>query len=163
MAVNVLEKVREHTSEIRQMSLGTIEPDGSPRVTELDFVVRAGSLATICFRSPGTRHTDNIAADPRVSGTISREYARGEKPAKGVESVAFYGTAALLGAGAERDEFAALFIEQHGAKHDIVQVAERGGTQFYTIDVTGWEYRGAPDGTNPQTYVAMLDPGNPGS
>jgi uncharacterized protein YhbP (UPF0306 family) len=148
MAVNA-DTIREYISGVRHMSLGTANEDGSPCVTELDFV--HGPDLTLCFRSLATRrHSRNISRDPRVSGTIVKQHELGEA----VEGVSFIGMAVLLGAGIEQDAYAKLFMDQLDAQPDIVErAASPDGPQFYLVDVNEWHYYGAPEGGKPQTFV----------
>lgn len=149
MTVNAEQAIRDYLPGVRHLSLGTRDESGAPWVSELDFVFRDD--LTVCVRSLVTRrHSQNMARDPRVSGTIVRQHQFG---GSSVEGVSFAGNAALLGAGAEQDEFAGLFVERLGAKPDIVQRADEGGPQFYRIDVGAWYIYGALDGGRPQTYT----------
>jgi uncharacterized protein YhbP (UPF0306 family) len=147
MAVNVEQRIRDYLPGIRHMTLATAGENGWPWATELDFV--AGDDLTLCFRSLVTRgHSQNIARDPRVAGTIVRTHEVGAP----VEGVSFVGTVALLEAGPERDEYAELFVAQLGAQPDIVERAAAGGPQFYAVDVATWSYYGAEESSRPQTY-----------
>jgi len=131
------------------MSLGTVNEDGSPCVTELDFV--HSQRLSLCFRSvPSRLHARNIERDSRVSGTIVRQHEVGDA----VEGVSFIGSAVLLGAGVEQDAYAKLFVAKLDANPDIVaRAANPDGPQFYVVEVDDWHYYGAPEGGKPQTFV----------
>ncbi len=149
MTVNVEQAIRDYLPGVRHLSLGTRDESGAPWVSELDFVFRDD--LTLCVRSlAARRHSQNMARDPRVSGTIVRQHPF---VVGSVEGVSFAGSAALLGAGPEQDEFAELFVRRLGAQPNIVQRAAEEGPQFYRIDVGTWYLYGAPEGGRPQTYT----------
>jgi uncharacterized protein YhbP (UPF0306 family) len=152
MAINVEQRIRDYLPGLRHMTLATVGENGAPWATELDFVVRDD--LTICFRSLATRgHSQNIARDPRVAGTIVRQHEVGQP----VEGLSFVGSAALIGAGPNQDQYAELFVSQLGASPGIVERAAAGGPQFYAVDVATWSYYSAAESSAPQTYELPMN------
>lgn len=131
--VDVEKVVREYLPEVIHMSLATSK-DGKPWVCEVHFAYD-GNL-NLYFRSTTSRrHSQEIAANPKVAGNIVRQHQPGEYPL----GVYFEGTAKLLEAGEEQDKAFECLNGRFNIGRKILEEAQNpDGHQFYKIAVDSW-------------------------
>ncbi len=142
---DVEQVIRDYLSQIVHMSLGTSN-DNKPWVCEVHFVYDEN--LNLYFRSLASRrHSQDIAANPRVAGNIVKQHALGEYPL----GLYFEGAAELLGSEDERRAVEPLFKERLEVTADIVgEAADPEGHQFYKITVENWYAFGKFDGDKGQ-------------
>lgn len=86
------EQVDEFLSEPRNAVMGTVRKDGSPQLSAIWFIYRAGKLYSNMYRSSAKYF--NIRRDPRVVVCVNAAHSD-------ARSVTIYGTAELIGEGTE--------------------------------------------------------------
>jgi uncharacterized protein YhbP (UPF0306 family) len=147
MNIDVEQVVREYIDKSYHMSLATASGD-APWVCEVHFAY--DDDLNLYWRSLSTRrHSEEIAANPKVSGTIIDKYVLGES----VVGVYFEGNAELLGPGEEQDKAAECIKQRLKTTHDTVEEAAKPeGHQFYKTTVTNWYVFGRFGGDNGQKF-----------
>lgn len=145
--INVEQIVREYIEKTVHLSLATVNGD-TPWVCEVHFAY--DNTLSLYFRSlTSRRHSQEIAANPKVAGNIIDTYKVGEP----VVGVYFEGEAALLEAGEEQNLAAECVKNRLQTSNDILQEATHpDGHQFYKIAVKNWYVFGNFDGTSTQKY-----------
>ena len=132
--MNEIEKsVREYIEPLLHLSLGTSSGD-VPWVCEVHFAY--DDDLNLYFRSlTSRRHSQEIAANPRVAGNIVRTFAVGERP----QGVYFEGRAEMMGEGDDRTKALNLLKERLQIPKDIHSEAkDAAGHQVYKIKVNKW-------------------------
>jgi uncharacterized protein YhbP (UPF0306 family) len=139
--------VREYIDKSIHLSLATCSGD-QPWVCEVHFVYDED--LNLYFRSlRSRRHSQEIAANPRVAGNIVKQHELGESP----HAIYFEGTAECLTDDAERQRIFPRFAKRLGANESILEEARRGdGHQFYKINVATWYAFGKFSGDVTQKY-----------
>lgn len=122
--------IREYLPNIIHLSLGTMSDKG-PWVCEVHFSY--DDDLNLYFRSvPGTRHCQEISADPRVAGTIVQQHEQGQKP----RGVYFEGTAQRLDEGEEFQKAFECVSNRFGNGDQVLADARfEAGPHFYKITV----------------------------
>lgn len=133
MDIDVEKVVREYLPQVVHLSLATVK-DSVPWVCEVHFAY--DESLNLYFRSLSSRrHSQEIAANPRVAGNIIKQYALGES----VVGVYFEGTARRLEPGDEQGRAAACLKERLQITDDIIEeAASKDGHQLYKISVKNW-------------------------
>ncbi|MDB5178744.1 MAG: hypothetical protein JWN01_687 [Patescibacteria group bacterium] len=145
--MNTEQIIRQYLPQIVHMSLATSK-DNAPWVCEVHFAY--DNDLNIYFRSlPSRRHSQEIAASPRVAGNIVRQHALGEMPV----GVYFEGTAKLLGAGEEQATARTCLQERLQLSDKLLDDAQRpDGHQFYKISVSTFYVFGKFDDNGAQKF-----------
>ena len=128
------ELVREYITKTVHFSLASVK-DGKPWVCEVHFAY--DDDLNVYFRSlTSRRHSQEIAQNPNVAGTIVRQHTL-EEGCGG--ALYFEGTTELMTDETARAAVMPFFAKQHGAKEAILEeVAKTDGHQFYKISVENW-------------------------
>lgn len=131
--MDVEKVVREYLPEVVHMSLATVKDD-APWVCEVHFAY--DDDLNLYFRSLSTRrHSQEIAANPKVAGNIIKQYALGDA----VVGVYFEGGAKILELGDEQNRAFECIKQRLGMSDDILAESKReGGHKFYKISVENW-------------------------
>ena len=139
--------IREYIDKSVHMSLGTSR-DNRPWVCELHFAY--DDNLNLYFRSLASRrHSQEIAANPRVAGNIVGQHQLGEVP----HGIYFEGTAARITDDAARQQVFPHFQSRLGSKEKIIDEARRDdGHQFYKVTVETWYAFGKFDGESVDKY-----------
>lgn len=130
MIDDVEKVIRAYLPEIIHLSLATSQ-DNIPWSSELHYVY--DSDLNIYFRSlPSRRHSIEIRANPKVSGSIMKQHVVGEAP----RGIYFVGEASEL---ANVDNLHPAYIEygkRFGTNESILEEAKKpDGHKFYKISV----------------------------
>jgi nitroimidazol reductase NimA-like FMN-containing flavoprotein (pyridoxamine 5'-phosphate oxidase superfamily) len=125
--------VREYIDKSIHISLGTCR-DNKPWVCELHFVY--DDQLNLYFRSLKTsRHSQDIAQNPKVAGNIVRQHKVDDYP----HAIYFEGTAEIVDDEQECLELLPLFKTRLNALNSILEEAKReDGHQFYKVTVENW-------------------------
>jgi uncharacterized protein YhbP (UPF0306 family) len=140
--------IREYIPPVIHLSLGTSK-DNKPWVCEVHFAYDEN--LNFYFRSlTKTRHCQEIAANPFVSGNIHKEHKLDEMPF----GIYFEGTSKLLEPGEEQNSAFACIKERLNKGDDILEMAKDPDSfQFYKISVSNF-YIFGKIGENPlQKYT----------
>ncbi|MBP7837512.1 pyridoxamine 5'-phosphate oxidase family protein [Candidatus Saccharibacteria bacterium] len=133
------ELVRDYITKTVHFSLASVK-DGKPWVCEVHFAY--DNDLNVYFRSlTSRRHSQEIALNPHVAGTIVRQHALEE----GCDGALYFeGTADIMTDEATRVAVMPFFQKQLGAKETILDDAKsKDGHQFYKITVKNWYLYGA--------------------
>ena len=68
-------KLRAFLAEHPTMTLATIGPDGAPHATDV-YYAETGDLGLYFVSGSGSRHSHNLAHDPRVAATVHADSTR---------------------------------------------------------------------------------------
>lgn len=155
MDVDVEKVVREYIEKTVHMSLATVSSD-APWVCEVHFAY--DDNLNLYFRSlKSRRHSQEIAANPKVAGNIIDKYGLGDP----VVGVYFEGTAELISAGDEQNLAAECLKKRLKIVDDIVaEAANDDGHQFYKITVANWYVFGRFGGTSGQKHKLVWNGSN---
>lgn len=125
--------IREYLPQIIHLSLGTSK-DGKPWVCEVHFAY--DDDLNLYFRSlTSRRHSQDIAANPNVAGTIVKQHAQGQEPL----GVYFEGVATQLTPGDQQTKAYECLSNRFNHGPEILEEAARpDGHQFYKISVENW-------------------------
>jgi uncharacterized protein YhbP (UPF0306 family) len=139
--------IREYLPQTVHLSLATSK-DNAPWVCEVHFAY--DDDLNLYFRSlRSRRHSQEIAANPRVAGDIVVQYPLGQP----VIGVYFEGTAKLLGPGGEQQQAFKCVKERLKADDSILEEAKReNGHQFYKITVENYYVFGSFKARPAQKY-----------
>jgi uncharacterized protein YhbP (UPF0306 family) len=131
--MNVEQAIREYIEPLVHLSLATAKGD-TPWVCEIHFAY--DDDLNLYFRSlRSRRHSQEIAANPKVAGNIVKQHAPGEPPT----GVYFEGNAELLEPGGEQHQAYACISQRLGLGEKIWEEAKRAdGHQFYKISVDNY-------------------------
>ena len=131
--MDVEKVIREYLPQVIHMSLATSK-DNTPWVCEVHFSY--DEKLNIYFRSLASRrHSQEIAANPKVAGNIVRQHTVKDMPV----GVYFEGTAKMLEPGEEQDQAFKCVQERYGLGEKILEEANRkDGHKFYKITVENW-------------------------
>lgn len=122
MSVDVENVVRKYIEKTVHMSLATVSGD-VPWVCEVHFAY--DNNLSLYFRSlKSRRHSQEIAANPKVAGNIIDKYGLGDP----VVGVYFEGAAELLEAGDEQNLAAQCLKKRLKIDDDIVAAQANGQT-----------------------------------
>ena len=126
--------VREYITKTVHFSLASVK-DGKPWVCEVHFAY--DDDLNVYFRSlTSRRHSQEIAQNPYVAGTIVRQHELEEGCAG---ALYFEGTAEIMTDETTRLAVMPFFQKQLGAKETILDDAKsKDGHQFYKITVKKW-------------------------
>jgi uncharacterized protein YhbP (UPF0306 family) len=147
MNVDVEQIVREYIDKSLHMSLATVSGD-APWVCEVHFVY--DDELNLYWRSlPSCRHSQEIAANPKVAGNIVKQHGLSDFP----YGIYFEGTAESVEDREDRERVFPLFQKRLNASEDILEDAESDdGHKFYKITVINWYAFGKFDGESGQKY-----------
>ena len=122
--------IRDYLPNIIHMSLSTSK-DNKPWATEVHFAY--DDDLNLYFRSLlSRRHSQEIASNPQVAGSIIVQHQLGEYP----HGVYFEGVAQRLEAGDDQNKAFELLHTRVNASEDATEEATRpDGHQFYKISV----------------------------
>jgi uncharacterized protein YhbP (UPF0306 family) len=147
MSMNIEEIIREYIGKSIHMSLGTSR-DNKPWVCEVHFVYDQD--LNLYFRSLASRrHSEEIAANPFVSGNIVKQHVAGEYP----HGIYFEGSAEMMESEEERRKVFHLFTEQGVPEAALADAAKEDGHKFYKITVGNWFAFGKFSGDKGQKYT----------
>lgn len=155
MNVDVEKIVSEYIDKTVHLSLATAS-DGAPWVCEVHFAY--DDNLNLYFRSlRSRRHSQEIAANPKVAGNIMDKYGLSDL----VVGVYFEGAANLLEAGDEQAIAAECLKNRLKIEDDIVaEAAHDEGHQFYKITVANWYVFGRFGGASGQKHKLEWNGGN---
>ena len=147
MDIDIESVVREYIEKTVHMSLATVSSN-TPWVCEVHFAY--DDNLNLYFRSlKSRRHSQEIAANPKVAGNIIDKYGLGDS----VVGVYFEGNAELLEAGEGQTLAAECLRDRLKIEDDIVaEAANEDGHQFYKIAVTNWYVFGRFGGASGQKH-----------
>lgn len=154
MNQNLEAVIRDYLPSVIHLSLGTSN-DNKPWVCEVHFAY--DDKLTIYYRSlTSRRHSQDIAANPRVAGNIIKQHAKGEMPL----GIYFEGAAEKLESGPEQQTASKLLTERLEIPVDILAEAQRpDGHQFYKISVETFYIFGKLDDTGAKKFELAWDGG----
>lgn len=145
--MDVEKAIREYLPNIIHMSLATCL-DNKPWVCEVHFVYD-GDLNLYWRSTPARRHSQEIAANPKVAGNIVQQHGQGEKP----RGLYFEGTAEMLTGVTADDLVYKLYAERFGRGLEMLEdAANPEGNQFYKITVSDWYMFDAREAGPAQKY-----------
>jgi len=75
MTDDPLQHIRAFLAKHTTMTLATIGPDGAPHATDV-YYAETGDLGLYFVSVPGSRHSRDLAHDPRVAATIHADSTR---------------------------------------------------------------------------------------
>ena len=146
MIENVEQVIREYIKPVIHMSLATVSAKG-PWVCEVHFAY--DDDLNLYFRSQiSTRHSGEIAADPRVAGTIHQKHTATEPP----RGVYFEGTAEMLTNSEQRQAVIKPFERIKVSEGDIKKAENPGSFQVYKVTVSDYYLFDARDSKPSQKY-----------
>ncbi len=133
MSMDTEQIIREYIGKSVHMSLATVSGD-QPWVCEVHCAY--DDDLNLYFRSsPRRRHSQEIAANPKVAGNIVGQHALGEDP----HGIYYEGTAEILTTNEQRQAALPFFIKCLGKSDGILEEAQDpNNTQFYKITVKNW-------------------------
>lgn len=145
--MNVEALIRQYLPNIIHISLATCV-DNKPWVSEVHFVYD-DDLNLYWRSTEARRHSQEIAVNPSVAGTIVTQHGQGEKP----QGLYFEGQAEKLSNIDEHSAVYLLFHERFGLGPEIVEdAAQAEGHQFYKVTVSDWYVFDARDSKPSQKY-----------
>lgn len=153
--MNIEKVIREYLPQVIHMSLGTSR-DNKPWVCEVHFAY--DDELNLYYRSFTTRrHSQEIAANPQVAGSIVKQHVIHESP----KGVYFEGTASIVKPGEEQLK-AFQYLNQRIQEGDgILEEAQQpNGRQFYKIVVDTFYFFGILDSESPKKYELQWNGGN---
>ena len=130
MIKNIEQTIRQYLPQVIHMSLATCR-DNKPWVCEVHFVY--DEQLNMYFRSRlSTRHSKEIADNPRVAGNMVVQHQVEDRP----RAVYFEGTAELLENVNQEDIAYTLYCDRFNTDASILEEAQtEGGHKFYKISV----------------------------
>jgi uncharacterized protein YhbP (UPF0306 family) len=133
MNLDVEKIVRDYIDKTIHLSLATVNGE-SPWVCEVHFAY--DEYLNLYFRSlKSRRHSQEIAANPKVAGNIIDKYGLGEP----VVGVYFEGKAELLEAGPAQNLAAECLKNRLNIEDDMIaEAVHEAGHKFYKITVANW-------------------------
>lgn len=133
MSLDVQQIVREYIDKSLHMSLATVS-DSKPWVCEVHFVY--DDNLSLYFRSLASRrHSQEIAVNPNVAGSIVRQHSIDEYP----HAIYFEGMAGLLEGAGEHQRVFELFQKRLNLDESILEDSQKDdGHKFYKITVENW-------------------------
>ena len=139
--------IRDYIKNVLHMSLGTCV-DNKPWVCEVHYVY--DDDLNLYFASDASRrHSQEIAINPNVSGTIHEAHAAGVKP----RGVYYEGTAEVLADMTEDSPILKLFLERMQYTPKMLPSAQAAeGPRFYKITVNDWYLFDARESHPAQKY-----------
>jgi uncharacterized protein YhbP (UPF0306 family) len=154
MIEDVEKVIRDYIPEVIHMSLATVSDQG-PWVCEVHFVYDHD--LNLYFRSrSNTRHSQEIAENPKVAGTIHQKHGITDPP----RGVYFEGQAKLMEDGGERKAVAPLFkrfeLDPDDPDDILVSAAQVDGFKFYKIEVETFYLFDARESKPPKKYELKL-------
>lgn len=138
--MDIEQAIRAYLPNIIHMSLGTCA-DGKPWVCQVHFAYDEDLNLYFCSNT-ATRHCQEIADNPRVSGSISVQHGPADKP----HCIDFEGTAEVVATLTESDAGYLAYSDRFPGRLDVVEYLkpENGGrmykisvSDFYVFDVSG--------------------------
>ncbi len=146
--MDVEKTVREYIEKSAHLSLATVNSD-KPWVCEVHFAYDKD--LNLYFRSlKSRRHSQEIAHNPHVAGSIVKQHKLGEYP----HAIFFEGTAAIIESDEERQKVFPYFEARLGTGASALEDARRDdGHQFYKITVENWYAFGRFGGSSGQKYT----------
>lgn len=148
MSIDIEQIIREYIDKTVHMSLATVR-DNKPWVCEVHFGYD-DELNLYWISKTSRRHSQEIAANPYVAGTIVQQYQRSE-PCGG--ALYFEGTASLLETEAERrTALQALSKNTDVTEQDVENAKDPSNHQFYKVSVDDWAVFGSFDDQPAQKY-----------
>jgi len=143
---NVEQTLRDYLPNIIHMSLAT-SANNKPWVCEVHFVYDQD--LNLYFRSlADRRHSQELAANPSVSGNIVVQHGPTDKP----RGVYFEGQAEQLAVNDASDPVYNLFQARFGMEPEIIDDAKNGGHQFYKIAVSAYYVFDSRESSPSQKY-----------
>ncbi len=146
--MELLEKtIRDYLPDIIHLSLATCK-DNRPWACEVHFAY--DDQLNLYFRStPARRHSQEVAANPRVAGNIIKQH----QPGQGPLGVYFEGTAKKLDAGDEQTKAYQCISKRFNRGPEILEEAKNpDGHQFYKVTVDNWYIFGQLDDQGAQKH-----------
>jgi len=145
--MDVEKLVREYIDKTIHMSLAT-SANNKPWVCEVHFAYDEN--LNLYFRSLKTRrHSQEIAANPAVAGTIIDKFTLDDV----VVGLYFEGSAKLLPEGDERlKAFECIKTRLKASDSVLEEAKQEAGHQFYKISVDNWYVFGRFDAPSGQKY-----------
>lgn len=145
--MTIEQTIRRYLPQIVHMSLATSR-NNKPWVCEVHFAY--DDDLNLYFRSlTARRHSQEIAENPSVAGSIVKQHMLDEYPL----GVYFEGSAKLLEPGEEQNKAFACINERLKAGDGILEEAKNPSSpQFYKITVENWYVFGKLDGEKGQKY-----------
>lgn len=124
--------IRGYLPNVIHMSLGTCV-DNRPWVCEVHYAYD-GDLNLYFFSLPSTRHCQEIAKNPSVSGNIVMPHGLGDKP----QGVYFEGKAAKLEDAHAVESALQIYSERFNDRAEFAkaELAKENGWRFYKIAVS---------------------------
>jgi uncharacterized protein YhbP (UPF0306 family) len=157
MQIDIEKAVRTYLDNTFHLSLATVSGD-TPWVSEVHFAYDED--LNLYFRSlPTRRHSQEIAANPKVAGNVIKQHDLGEQ----VVGVYFEGMARRLEPGEEQNKAFECIARRLRTGNGILSEAQHvDGHQFYKVSVKTWYVFGTFGTASGQKY--QLDwPGGTGS
>ncbi len=147
MNMDVEKTIRENIDKTVHMSLATASHN-KPWVCEVHFAY--DDKLNLYWRSlKSRRHSQELAANPHVSGNIVRQFAVGELPL----GIYFEGTAELLEADPDKASAFDCLKARLGVKDTVLEESKReDGAQFYKATASTWYVVGSFDGRPLEKY-----------
>jgi uncharacterized protein YhbP (UPF0306 family) len=145
--MNVEAKIREYLPNVIHMSLATSK-DNQPWVCEVHFAYDED--LNLYWRSlPSRRHSQELAANPRVAGNIVKQFGLGEVPT----GVYFQGTAQVLESGPELTKAYDVITKRFALGPEILEQAkDPDNNHFFRVKVSDWFMFGKFDTPKPEKY-----------
>ena len=147
--VSALEKiVREYIDKSVHMSLATVV-NNKPWVSEVHFVY--DDNLNLYWRSLSSRrHSQEIAVNPNVAGSIVKQHQADESP----HGLFFEGLAQELTDKTDQAKILSAFQTRLGADASILEEAQRpDGHKFYKVTIETWYAFGKFGGESSEKYV----------
>lgn len=156
MAINLEKIIRENIDKNYHLSLATAN-NNTPWVSELHFAYDDDLNLYFCSL-PSRRHSQEIAANPRVAGNIVEQHPLEKFPF----GIYFEGKAEMLKPGVNKTKaFKCLQVRLGFGDEVLEKAAKPDGTQFYKITVNNWYVFGKLDSEKGEKY--QLNWKNPGT
>jgi uncharacterized protein YhbP (UPF0306 family) len=144
--------IRGYLPDVIHMSLSTSR-DNKPWTCEVHYAYDDELKHLYIFTRSSSRHGQEIALNPSVSGNIVRQHGPSEKP----RGVYFEGTARLLEDVSETHPAFLTFNGRFGRGEGLLEEASKpDGHKFYEIAVSDWYVFDAVESSPSQKYHLEL-------
>ncbi len=152
--MDVEQAVRDSIDKTFHMSLATVSGD-SPWVCEVHFAY--DEELNLYWRSlKSRRHSQEIAANPKVAGNIVDKYELGEAAI----GLYFEGSAQLLGPGEEQAKAAECLKARLKIDADLIEESRlEDGHQLYKTTITKFYVFGKFENAGPKKYELLWNGG----
>ncbi|MCP3817848.1 pyridoxamine 5'-phosphate oxidase family protein [Streptomyces sp. A3M-1-3] len=142
---SLIDRTRRLLCNARYLSLATVSPEDGPWVATLEYAWFDGPLRFVYGSATGSRHSRDLAASPRVGGSLFLTGGGAGLDVEAIDGAQFAGRCSEI-SGADLDHYHPLFYEavfpdtRERAEWMLPKAALQDGAdhRLYLIEVERW-------------------------